>query len=110
MGCTGRLCIIFANPLKIGNYFKIKRNDRDFLVLQWLRFHASNAEGVRLIPRWPAEIPHAMKCSKNIKKEEEERNNNKISLWDFISNTVPSHQGCQEMVWLWPKAKLLEQK
>ena len=68
MGCTGRPCIIFATPLKNGNYFKIKRNNRDFLVVQWLRFHASNAEGVRLIPHWPAKIPHAMQCSKNIKK------------------------------------------
>ena len=31
----------------------------NFLVVQWLRLHASNAGGIGLIPVWGTKIPHA---------------------------------------------------
>ena len=31
----------------------------NFLVVQWLRLHASNAGGMGLIPVWGTKIPHA---------------------------------------------------
>ena len=29
-------------------------------MVQWLRFHASNAGGVGLVPGWGTKIPHAV--------------------------------------------------
>jgi len=39
------------------------------LVVQWLRFRASNAGGTGLIPGQGTEIPHAVKHGQKIKKE-----------------------------------------
>ena len=39
------------------------------LVVQWLRLHASNAGGTRLIPGQGIKIPNAMRCSQKKKKE-----------------------------------------
>ena len=38
------------------------------LVVQWLRFHASNAGGMGLIPDWGTKIPHAMQCAQQLQK------------------------------------------
>ena len=37
------------------------------LVVQWLRFWASNVEDVGLIPSWGIKIPHAMWCNQKKK-------------------------------------------
>ena len=36
------------------------------LVVKWLRFHASTAGDVGLIPAWRNEILHAMWCGQNL--------------------------------------------
>ena len=35
------------------------------LAVQWLRLHASTAEGEGSIPGWGTKIPHAAQCSQN---------------------------------------------
>ena len=39
-----------------------------FLVVQWLRLHTSNADGVGSIPGQETKIPHAKQCGQRIKK------------------------------------------
>ena len=39
------------------------------LVVQWLRLHTSNAEGMGLIPGQGTKIPHATWCSQKKKKK-----------------------------------------
>ena len=45
----------------------LKQPTRDFLAVQWLRLHASNAGGTGLIPGWVTKIPHATWHSQKIK-------------------------------------------
>ena len=40
-----------------------------YLVVQWLRLHASTARDVGSIPGWGTKIPHAMWCSQKVKKK-----------------------------------------
>ena len=41
------------------------------LVVQWLRLHTSNAEGVGSIPGWGTKIPHATQWGQKKKKPKE---------------------------------------
>ena len=53
-------------------YSAIKKNEIHVtsLAVQWLRFHASNARGMGLIPDQGARIPHArQRGQENIKKK-----------------------------------------
>ena len=47
------------------------------LVVQWLRFHASNAGGVGLGPGWGTKIPHAVRMH-----EKNDVSGNR--LWFFV--------------------------
>lgn len=39
------------------------------MVVQWLRFDASNAEDVGLIPCWVTKIAHGLECSQKFQKK-----------------------------------------
>ena len=49
------------------------------LVVKQLRFHASNAEGMGLIPGWGTKIPHAEWWGQKKKKEREREKENKLN-------------------------------
>ena len=42
-----------------------------FLVVQWLRLHASNAGGTGSIPSWGTKIPHVMRPKDKERKKKE---------------------------------------
>ena len=48
---------------------KKKKKNGTFLVVQWLRFHASAAGGAGLIPGQESNIPHATWCDQQKKKK-----------------------------------------
>ena len=48
------------NLLERESFCRIKNMySENFLVVQWLRLHVSNAGGVGLIPVWGTKVPHA---------------------------------------------------
>ena len=46
---------------------------------QWLRLHASNAEGTSLIPDQGAKLPHAIQYGQNLKLQKEFTKRKKIN-------------------------------
>ena len=46
---------------------------------QWLRLHASNAEGTGLIPAQGAKLPHAIQCGQNLKLKKNLQKGKKIN-------------------------------
>lgn len=43
------------------------------MVVQWLRFDASNAEDVGLIPCWVTKIAHGLACSQKVQKKKKRK-------------------------------------
>ena len=63
-------CRQFLYPLSHQDLMHIRMLTQDFLVVQWLRLHASNARDATWIPGQGTKIPHATCCNQKIKKTE----------------------------------------
>ena len=55
------------NHIKTPRQHYIKSAQGTFLVIQWLRVCATNAQDVGSIPGWETKIPHAVQCGQKIK-------------------------------------------
>ena len=66
-------------------FFLLKRTIGTCLVVQWLRVHAPNAEGMTSIPGWGTKILHAKWYG--LKKKKRRRRRKEIHMSSLVSET-----------------------
>ena len=75
-------------------FFLLKRTIGTCLVVQWLRVHAPNAEGMTSIPGWGTKILHAKWYG--LKKKKKKKNKKERNLYEQLSFRDFMQQICIE--------------